>query len=65
MFKCEICGKITKPGDKQHKKVIETRKKIYHNPDKYGHDIISEGDEIVKEISVCEKCYLEEDKLNG
>lgn len=34
MFKCEQCGKITKAGDKQYKKVIETREKIYHYEDK-------------------------------
>lgn len=56
MFKCKICGNITQPGEKQYKKVVKTRNKIYHNLDKYGRERISKGSEIVKEINVCEEC---------
>lgn len=56
MFKCEECGKITQLGEKQHKKVIKTRKKIYYYTDKNGKERTSTGSEIVKEINVCEKC---------
>lgn len=56
MFKCEECGRITQSGEKQHKKVVKTRAKVYYNTDKYGNEKITKGSEIVKEISVCEKC---------
>lgn len=56
MYKCEICHKTTKSKEKQNKKIIETRKKIYHYIDKSGKEQTSDGTEIVKEINVCEKC---------
>lgn len=63
MFKCELCGKTTKAGEKQTKKVIETRNKIYSNILPNGKEKISDGYEIVKEINVCEECArLEEEK---
>ena len=55
MFKCDKCGKITKPREKQTKKVVEKRDKIYTNGDKE-----STGKEIVKEINLCEECAKEE-----
>ena len=58
MFKCEKCGRITEPGEKQHKKVIETREKIYKNEDKHGNIKTSKGTEIVKEINICEECFF-------
>ena len=61
MYRCEICKQVTKPGEKQNKKIIKTRDRIYHNTDKYGKEIISEGTEIVKEINVCDKCFSKED----
>lgn len=57
MFKCEQCGKITKAGEKQNKKVVETRKRIYCYIDKKGNEKVSEGSEIVKEINICEECF--------
>ena len=56
MFKCDRCKKITKSGEKQTKKVIETRNKNYINGDKK-----TTGKEIVKEINLCEKCAKEEE----
>lgn len=60
MFRCEKCGKITKPGEKQSKKVIKTREKSYINKDKYGKEKITIGHEIVKEINICEECFSKE-----
>lgn len=57
MYKCDICNKTTKSGEKQNKKIVKTRKKTYYNTDKYGREIKSEGSEIVKEIKVCDKCF--------
>lgn len=56
MFRCDICHKASKSGEKQNKKVIETRDKTYHYIDKYGKEKTSEGTEIVKEIKVCDEC---------
>lgn len=61
MFKCELCGKITKAGEKQHKKVVQTRNKTYINIDKKGNEKKTTGTEIVKEIRICEKCAMKED----
>lgn len=59
MFRCEMCGNVTKPKEKQHKKIIKTREKNYTYLDEYGNKKISKGTEIVKEINICEKCYEE------
>lgn len=48
MFICEQCKKQTAAREKQFKKVIDSRPKRYSNG--------GEGWEIVKEISVCNKC---------
>ena len=56
MFKCQMCGKVTEPKEKQYKKIIKTRSKTYHNLNKYGKEKISKGSETVKEINVCEEC---------
>ena len=58
MFKCEICHKTSKSGEKQNKKVVEVRDKVYYYIDKSGKEKQSHGTEIVKEIKVCDKCYL-------
>ena len=60
MFKCDKCKRITKAGEKQHKKVVETREKVYINIDKYGKEKRTTGTEIVKEINVCERCAEED-----
>lgn len=60
MFRCEKCGKTTRAGEKQTKKVIQTRRKEYYNVDKWGNDKTSKGVEIVKEINLCEKCAEKE-----
>lgn len=56
MYRCDICGKVTKSGEKQNKKIVETRDKIYNYRDKYGKERVAKGTEIVKEINVCKKC---------
>lgn len=60
MFRCEKCGKVTKSGEKQTKKVVQTRTKTYYFEDKYGDKKKKEGHEIVKEINLCEKCAKKE-----
>ena len=61
MFKCEKCGKTTRAGEKQHKKVVETREKTYTNLDIYGNKKTSKGWEIVKEMNICEECSKNEE----
>lgn len=60
MFKCQICNKITKSGEKQNKKIIRTRKKVYKYADKNGKIKESQGTEIVKEINICDNCLRKE-----
>ena len=62
MFRCDKCGRITKTGEKQTKKVVEMRDKTYNYLDKYGKEQtkFKENAEIVKEINLCEKCAKEE-----
>lgn len=50
MFKCEICKKVTKTGDKMHKKTILYRNRNYVYINKYGK-------EIVKELNLCDDCF--------
>ncbi len=56
MFRCELCGKVSNPREKQYKKTIQTRNKTYTYLDNRGRCRTSKGEEIVKEINVCEKC---------
>lgn len=53
MFKCQECGKYSKPREKAEKKIVEIREKEYTN--EFG-DVIGKGTEIVKEITVCGSC---------
>lgn len=67
MFRCEKCNKISKPREKMHKVITETREKVYENKikTKNGESIKETfGTEIVKEISLCENCYKEEGMEN-
>ena len=61
MFKCGRCHKITRPGEKLTNHPIKYRNKVYQILDtKYrGSVITSYGQEIVKEINLCESCAFE------
>ena len=61
MFKCAITGKFSKPGDKVHKLVTETRNKTYYGW-VYSEELetwenvpVGYGFEIVKEVSATEE----------
>jgi len=60
MFKCDKCGKMSKPNETARFIVTEKREKIYHNNKKTGKDGIKEwttkGWEIAKEMKVHESC---------
>jgi len=53
VYKCEKCEQFSKPGEKQKRVVVETRKKIYSDP---RNGTTGEGWEIVKEVAVCATC---------
>lgn len=63
MYKCQKCNKISKPGESINKFVVSTREKKYINKttDKKGNEYYKTtyGNEIVKEIIVCQECYDE------
>lgn len=56
MFRCELTGKLTKPGEKMKKIVVQTRERVYLDED--GLET-GRGTEIVKEISVSEEAYID------
>lgn len=59
MFKCEKCHRVTEPREKQTKISTITRPKIYENKCKHKNRkniFVTYGEEIVKEISICERC---------
>ena len=55
MFRCEKSGRVTRPGEKMKKIVVETRERVYLDED--GTEI-GRGREIVKEISVSPATYV-------
>lgn len=54
MYRCDITGQLSLPGEKAYKIVVETRVKEY----KRDNYIFATGIEIVKEITVCKEEYL-------
>jgi len=71
MYRCELCGQLTKPGEPSHKVVTETRERTYLPPQepattrRGGHGRRSRrsrapsdgaGCEIVTEKLVCAEC---------
>lgn len=61
MFKCEVLGKVSEPGEKLTKLVIEVRPKTYfasvYNEETRKEEtvVVAEGFETVKEINVSEE----------
>ena len=53
MFRCDLCKKISEPGDRPTMIVTEKREKEYSNRSKKGKEIISKGWEIVQEKKCC------------
>ena len=51
MFKCAITGKLSKPGEKCNKIIVERREKLY----KRDGEVVAHGWEIAREISVTEE----------
>lgn len=60
MFRCQVSGKVSQPGEKAHKIVTKTRPRTYTNRVMRGEKeivITSQGFEIVEELLVCEEVY--------
>ncbi len=58
MYKCEVCGSISKPREPRNTFVTKKSKKTYKLLDKNGERIGSVmGWEIKKEINLCKVCY--------
>ena len=59
MFKCQISGRISEPGEASFKLVTKTRKRDYFKNDvKTGLPVkIGEGWEIVEEKQVCKEVF--------
>lgn len=61
MFRCQATGKVSKPGEKPYRVVLETRAQSYENQfkdeDDKWHTIRTEGYEIVREMLVCREYY--------
>ena len=63
MFRCDKCGRIADPREKLTKKTVLTRERVYQQvigKGYYEKVNTTVGNEIVKEINLCEKCALEE-----
>lgn len=64
MFKCDLCKKVSAPGDKPVLRVVETRRQEYTNTvrflDEYDvprtKTVNSVGHETVKEVKLCAVC---------
>ncbi len=67
MYQCELCKKVTPPGTKAHRVVVETRPRTYPpqlkrqwigaKPIKdYMFGRTGEGWEIVREVMACPDC---------
>lgn len=59
MFKCEKCGRVTEPREKLTKMPILMRERVYQQDVikyKKKKTVTSFGQEIIKEINLCERC---------
>lgn len=63
MFKCAISGKMSKPGEKVNRIVLETRIKEYmgerydEDTDQYNLVVVGRGYETVKEVFATKEGY--------
>lgn len=60
MFRCDVTGKLSKPGEKCNKIVVERREKLY----KRDGEVVAKGWEIVREISATDDGLKQYNKVN-
>lgn len=53
MFRCKLCGEVSKPKEPMTKIVVETRQVAYTNEQ---GQVTGTGTEIVREAAVCHSC---------
>lgn len=51
MFRCQVTGKMSQPGDKCNKIVVERRERLY----KRDGEVIARGWEVVREINATDE----------
>jgi hypothetical protein len=58
VFKCGKCNKLSAPGEKQKRVVVQKRQRNYtnYNP-RVKQEKVTVGWEIVKELGLCSSCY--------
>lgn len=56
MFYCQKCNKLSQPGEKPHRKVVETREKVYTRKKGDKEITLGRGVETVREASLCTPC---------
>jgi hypothetical protein len=54
MFRCQATGRVSRPGEKPVRLVVATREKTYYGG-KDGKEVIGQGFEVVREITVCQE----------
>lgn len=62
MFKCQVSKKQSRSGEKSYKLVTKTRPRMYTKLTKLKNGdiiekVVSEGNEIVEELTVCEAVF--------
>lgn len=56
MYRCQVTGRLSNPGDACHKIVVETRSRTYKHWDRENEEEwFTQGTEIVREINACEQ----------
>lgn len=70
MYRCEMCGLSSAPGELINRKVVETRTKEYPRRTCKGktgeiHDPGGDGYETVREINICSDCLNDSQMTPG
>lgn len=58
MHRCDLCKRLSQPGEKQRKVVAKYRDKTYYN---HKNEAVGQGTEIAQEIAICGDCAGEKD----
>jgi hypothetical protein len=56
MFYCQACNKLSQPGEKPRRVVVETRDRVYTRKKGDKEIILGRGTEIVREVDLCTPC---------
>lgn len=56
MFYCQACKKLSQPNQKPHRKVVETRDRVYSRKKGDKEFVVGRGTETVREANLCPPC---------